>query len=111
MLSNSRAKPTASRGRALMSHFFDQFNQVLRRLARAPLFTTITLITLAVGIGANAVVFSVVESVLLKPLAYPQADRLVGIWHAAPAIGFDNRNMAPFLYFIDREQGSTFEDV
>jgi hypothetical protein len=50
--------------------------------------------------------------VLLKPLAYPQADRLVGIWHSAPAIGFrDDLNMAPFLYFIDREQNSTFDDV
>ncbi|MGA7245169.1 MAG: ABC transporter permease [Terracidiphilus sp.] len=94
-----------------MEFFTDQLKQVLRRLARAPLFTTITLITLAVGIGANTVVFSVVEGVLLKPLAYPQADRLVGIWHAAPAIGFDNLNMAPYLYFIDREQNSTFEDV
>ena len=94
-----------------MELFTDQLKQVFRRLARAPLFTTITLITLAVGIGANTVVFSVVEGVLLKPLAYPQADRLVGIWHYAPGIGFDNLNMAPFLYFIDREQNSTFEDV
>jgi predicted permease len=94
-----------------MAFFKDQLKQVFRRLARAPLFTTITLITLAVGIGANTVVFSVVEGVLLKPLPYPQADRLVGIWHSAPAIGFDNLNMAPYLYFIDREQGATFEDV
>ena len=70
-----------------MAFFTDQLKQVFRRLARAPLFTTITLITLAVGIGANTVVFSVVEGVLLKPLAYPQADRLIGIWHSAP----DNR--------------------
>ena len=92
--------------------FTDQLKQVFRRLARAPLFTTITLITLAVGIGANTVVFSVVEGVLLKPLAYPQADRLVGIWHSAPEIGFQgDLNMAPFIYFIDREQSTTLEDV
>ncbi len=54
-----------------MAPFTDQLKQVLRRLARAPLFTAITLITLAVGIGANTVVFSVVEGVLLKPLSYP----------------------------------------
>ncbi|WP_348265228.1 ABC transporter permease [Telmatobacter sp. DSM 110680] len=95
-----------------MAFFSDQFKQVSRRLARAPLFTTITLITLAVGIGANTVVFSVVEGVLLKPLAYPQADRLIGMWHSAPAIGFQgDLNMAPFLYFIDREQSTTLEDV
>ena len=95
-----------------MAFFKDQLKQVFRRLARAPLFTTITLITLAVGIGANTVVFSVVEGVLLKPLPYPQADRLIGIWHSAPAIGFQgDLNMAPYLYFIDREQSSTLEDV
>ena len=95
-----------------MAFFTDQLKQVFRRLVRAPLFTTITLITLAVGIGANTVVFSVVEGVLLKPLAYPQADRLVGIWHSAPEIGFQgDLNMAPFLYFIDREQSTTLEDV
>ncbi len=95
-----------------MAFFKDQLKQVFRRLARAPLFTTITLITLAVGIGANTVVFSVVEGVLLKPLPYPQADRLVGIWHSAPAIGFQgDLNMAPYLYFIDREQSRTLEDV
>ena len=94
-----------------MAFFTDQLKQVFRRLVRAPLFTTITLITLAVGIGANTVVFSVVEGVLLKPLSYPQADRLIGIWHLAPGIGFDDLNMAPFLYFIDREQSTTLEDV
>jgi predicted permease len=94
-----------------MSHLFDQFKQVFRRLARAPLFTTITLITLAVGIGANTVVFSVVEGVLLKPLTYPHADELVGVWYHVPGIPIDRLPMAPFLYFIEREQGTTFEDI
>jgi predicted permease len=94
-----------------MSHFFDQFKQVFRRLARAPLFTAITLITLAVGIGANTVVFSVVESVLLKPLSYPQSDQLVGVWYHIPGIPIDKMPMAPFLYFIEREQGTTFQDI
>jgi hypothetical protein len=45
----------------------NQLKQVLRRLGRAPLFTAVTLITLAFGVGANTVIFSVVEGVLLKP--------------------------------------------
>jgi predicted permease len=94
-----------------MASFSDQFKQVLRRLARAPLFTAITLITLAIGIGANTVVFSVVESVLLKPLSYPRADELVGVWYHVPGIPIDKLPMAPFLYFIEREQGTTFEDI
>src|SRR5579863_5184772 len=95
----------------VMAFFTDQLKQVFRRLARAPLFTTITLITLSVGIGANAVVFGVVNGVLLKPLSYPQPQQLIGIWHSAPSIGMKDLNMAPFLYFIDREQNSTFQDV
>jgi predicted permease len=89
----------------------DQLQQVLRRLGRAPLFTAVTLITLAVGIGANTVIFSVVEGVLLKPLSYSHPDQLVGVWYHIPGIGIDNMPMAPFLYFIEREQNTTFEDI
>jgi len=56
---------------------------VIRRFTRAPGFTASTLITLAIGIGANTAVFSVVNGVLIKPLAYANADELVGIWHSA----------------------------
>ena len=94
-----------------MAQLYDQLKQVLRRLGRAPLFTAVTLITLAVGIGANTVIFSVVEGVLLKPLSYPGADRLVGVWYHIPGIEIENMPMAPFLYFIEREQNTTFEDI
>ena len=94
-----------------MAFLKDQLRQVFRRLARAPLFTAITLITLAVGIGANTVVFSVVEGVLLKPLSYPKPDELIGVWTKAPGINIPGRlNIAPFLYFIFREQNTTLQD-
>jgi len=91
--------------------FQDQLRQVLRRLRRAPVFAAITLITLAVGVGANTVVFSVLEGVLLKPLPYPQAEQLIGVWHTAPGIGVKDLNMSPSIYFIDREQSTTFQDI
>ena len=69
------------------------------------------LITLALGIGANTVVFSVVEGVLLKPLPYPQAGQLIAVEHAAPGIGLKELNIAPFLYFIYREQSATIQDI
>ena len=91
--------------------FTDQLRQVLRRLSRTPLFTAITLITLAVGIGANTVIFSVLEGVLLKPLPYPHPDELIGVWHTVPGFNLKKCEMAPFIYFIDREQNTTFQDI
>ncbi len=94
-----------------MAMFFDQLKQVVRRLRRAPMFTAITLLTLAIGVGANTVIFSVIEGVLLKPLQYPEADRLIGVWHTAPGINIKDLNMAPSIYFIDREQSTTLQDI
>lgn len=94
-----------------MAMFYEQLKQVVRRLGRAPLFTAVTLITLAAGIGANTVVFSVVEGVLLKPLNYAQPDRLAGLAYHASGVEIDRLPMAPFLYFIEREQNTTFEDI
>jgi predicted permease len=94
-----------------MAIFADQLKQVLRRLGRAPLFTAITLFTLAIAIGANTVIFSVVDGILLKPLPYPHPEQLIGVWHTAPGIGLKELNMAPSIYFIDREQNKTFEDI
>ncbi|HKD60331.1 MAG TPA: ABC transporter permease [Terracidiphilus sp.] len=88
-----------------------QLRQVLRRLSRAPLFTGITLLTLAVGIGANTVVFGVVESVLLKPLSYPHPEQLIGVWTSAPGISIPNLSISPSLYFIFRDQSKTLEDI
>jgi predicted permease len=94
-----------------MNSFRNQLRQVLRRLGRAPMFTVITLITLAAGVGANTVVFSVLEGVLLKPLPYPHSEELVGVWHTAPGINIPELNMSPSNYFIYREQGHSFQDV
>jgi predicted permease len=91
--------------------FSDQLRQVLRRLGRAPLFTAITLLTLAIGVGANTVIFSVIEGVLLKPLPYPHPEQLIGVWHTALGINIKDLNMSPSIYFIDREQNTTLQDI
>ena len=88
-----------------------QARQVVRRLLRAPMFTLITLITLAAGVGANIAVFSVVQGVLLKPLPYPHPEELVGVWHTAAGLNIDRINMSPSNYFIYREQSRVFEDI
>jgi len=94
-----------------MAMFSDQLRQVLRRLSRAPLFTAITLLTLAIGVGANTVIFSVIEGVLLKPLPSPHPEELIGLWYTAPGVNIKDLNIAPSNYFIDREQNTTFQDV
>ena len=83
---------------------------VLRRFTRAPMFTAIALITLAIGIGANTAVFSVVNGVLIKPLPYPNADELVGVWHSAPGVNIPKLNVSPTMHFTYREEGQTFRE-
>ena len=83
----------------------------LRRLARSPMFTAISLVTLAIGIGANTAIFSVIEGVLLKPLPYPHSEQLVALWHTAPGVNIKDLNMAPSLYFTYSEESRVFQDV
>ena len=75
------------------------------------MFTAVTLITISAGIGATVAIFSVVNGVLLKPLPYPQPDRLVAVWHKAPGLNLEDVDMAPSNYFIYREQGRAFQDI
>jgi putative ABC transport system permease protein len=83
----------------------------LRRLARTPVFTLATLVTLALGIGANTAIFSVVHSVLLKPLPFPEPDRLVGVWQTAPGVNIKDLNACIADYVTYREDSKTFADV
>src|SRR5271165_1043465 len=89
----------------------NQFKHVLRRLVRSPLFTCMTLLTLAIGIGANTAIFSVIEGVLLKPLPYTHPEELVGLWHTAMGLNIPELNISPSLYFTYREENRTFQDV
>src|SRR5882724_3087111 len=84
---------------------------VLRRLLKTPGFTSVALITLAIGIGANTAIFSVVEGILLKPLPYRQPERLVAVWHSSAKLNLPKFEVSPSTYFTYREEGRTFEDI
>ncbi len=94
-----------------MGWLTSEFRWIVRRLSRAPLFTAITLLTLAVGIGANTAIFSVVNGVLLKPLPYAHPDRLVAVWQSAPGLGIKELPSSPSTYFTYREIGQSFEHL
>jgi putative ABC transport system permease protein len=82
-----------------------------RGLLRRPAFTLAAVITLALGIGATTAIFSVVYSVLIKPLPYPNAEELVRIRHSAPGLGFDDAGAEPTMYFTYRQENRTFTAV
>ncbi len=88
----------------------------LRMLRHNPVFTVVGLLTIAIGIGANAAVFSVVNSVLLKPLSYPKSEELVSLHQIAPGAAgladFENGLLlSPSMYFTYAEQNRTFQSL
>ena len=91
----------------VMDFFVSELRQTFRRLQRSPLFASITILTLALGIGANTAVFSVVNGVLLKPLAFPEPERLIGVWQSALGLGIQQLNASPSTYFTYREESKT----
>jgi hypothetical protein len=84
---------------------------VSRRLVHAPLFSSMAVATLALGIGANTAIFSVIRGVLLKPLPFEEPERLIGVWHTAPGIGIPLVNQSPSFYLTYRDANRTFEDT
>ena len=88
---------------------------ILRRLRKSPAFAFTVLLTLAIGIGANTAVFTVVDSVLLKPLPYPDSDRLVALWLNAPGGGLSNFSnglqLSPSMYFTFARHNQSFQSI
>ena len=100
--------------------FLDSLGRELRYAGRAmrrnPTFTVVVVLTLALGIGANTAVFSVLNSVLLKPLSYPQPEELVALRQIAPgatgsASASDGLNLSPSMYLTYNENNRVFESL
>ena len=94
----------------------DDLKLVARRLLRSPGFAVTVLLTLSIGIGANTAVFSVVDSVLLRPLPYPQSDRLVTLSLQAPgAAGLtsfrDGLLLSPSMFLTFAEHNRSFKSI
>ncbi len=83
----------------------------LRGLAKKPAFTAIAVLTLALGIGANTAIFSVVNAVLLRPLAIKDPDRVMTFWHSAPAKGLQHMDLNDAMFAYYRARTRTFESL
>jgi putative ABC transport system permease protein len=94
-----------------MDKLFQDIRYGLRALLNKPAFTIVAVLALALGIGANTAIFSVVNSVLLRPLPYPDSERLVMVWEERSSLGFPSDTPAPANFFDWREQQSVFEDM
>ena len=94
---------------------FDNLRQDLRlavrSLLRAPGFAAVTILTLALGIGANTAIFSIVNGVILRPLGYPKPEQLMYLTTQFPAFGFDQFWVSPPEYFEFREMNQSFSAV
>jgi putative ABC transport system permease protein len=83
----------------------------LRMLRKSPGFTAVAVITLALGIGANTAIFSVVDAILLRPLPYPQSTQLVHLWETAPSRG-SFRNVVNAINFLDwQDHSKSFQSM
>jgi predicted permease len=96
--------------------FFLDLRHGLRALRHNPVFTAVALLTIAIGIAANTAIFSVVNSVRLKPLNYPEAEELVALHQVAPGAeglaDFENGLLlSPSMYFTYSEHNQTFQSL
>jgi len=82
-----------------------------RMLLKSPSFTIIAILSLALGIGANTAIFTLIDAVLLRPLPFREAGKLVVVWEEASKIGFP-RNTPAWANFVDwKTQNQVFEDM
>ena len=94
-----------------MTSFIQDVRFALRKLRKSPGFAALTITTLALGIGANTAIFSVVNGVVLRPLPYPEPHRLMFITSQFPSLGFDQFWVSAPEFLEFREWNQSFESV
>jgi putative ABC transport system permease protein len=96
----------------------NELQLAIRNLLRKPIFTAAAILTLSLGIGANTTVFGIAYGALLKPLLYPEPDRLIGVFRLIPSLMGENPSNAqvstyfavPYAVFLDwAERSAVFE--
>ena len=101
----------SARAGAILAEVGGDARYALRMMRRDWAFSAVAVVTIALGIGANTAIFSIVNGVLLKPLPYPHADRLVLAWERNLAIGKERDPVAPLNYQDWRSQNTVFDGL
>lgn len=91
--------------------FLSEALQAARALSRRPGYAAVAVLTLGLGIGANVAIYTVVNAVLLRPLSYPESDRIVQIRHHAPGLNLPELNNSPGLIELYREEARTLSAI
>jgi putative ABC transport system permease protein len=94
-----------------MDAFLNDIRYALRNLIKRPGFTLITVLTLSIGIGANSAMFSAIHALLMKPLAFPELDRVVAIWDRNPVSGRLHDEVTAPNYLDWRAQSQSYEQL
>src|SRR5919112_682986 len=94
-----------------MSSLLQDVRYAARRLSKSPGFALVAVGALTLGIGANTAIFSVVNSVLLRPLPYPEPERLVQIWESRPRANMPRTEVAPHEFVAWAEQSQSFRQL
>ncbi|HKO44397.1 MAG TPA: ABC transporter permease [Pyrinomonadaceae bacterium] len=94
-----------------MNSFWQDLRFGFRMLAKNPIFALVAIVTLALGIGANTAIFSVVDAVLLRPLPYAQPERLVFLWESMESQGIATSGAALPNYHAWRDRNQTFDGL
>jgi predicted permease len=95
----------------LIDGLWKDIRHAARVLRRGPGFTALAALTLALGIGATTAIFSVVYGVLLKPLPFPEPERLVGLYHRGAGVNLSVMNQGPATFFIYHNNQQAFEGI
>jgi predicted permease len=99
----------AAWGRVRLEQFMQDLRYAIRTMRKNPGFSLTAALSLALGIGANTAIFTVVNAVLLRPLPFPEPDRIVHLWETHPAKGYFRNVVNPFNFLDWRERTHSFE--
>jgi hypothetical protein len=100
-----------SRGTKFVEDVFQDLRYAIRSFAKTPGLTALIVLSLAIGIGANTAIFSIISTLLLKPLPYPDPSRLAILWLRSPGIGIPQDWPSPGQYHDILTQNHVFEDT